>query len=311
MRAVFGPHVSAKKPLVVSSIKGNIGHCEAASGAAGLAKLLLMLREKTIPAQVGFNNINPRFADLETSGFTIPKQTMAWNHSLRTPRRAVLNNFGAAGSNTSLLLEDWVEHPRTRLGRSERSAYVFALSAKSETALKTAVDQHIEFLCGSKHPPSLADICYTATARREIHDHRISMVCTSVDDLVAQLQQQRAMSSRPAKKAAAIAFVFSGQGAMYRRMGQELMTTSPIFRDTILSSDDIIQQLDCPSIVDIISGEKDQTATWNEVEQLMAWHCACVALEYGLAKMFMSWGIMPDYVMGHRYVYFQETHIRF
>jgi len=54
-------------PLVVSSIKGNIGHCESASGAAGLAKLLLMLHEKKIPVQVGFKDVNPRFADLESS----------------------------------------------------------------------------------------------------------------------------------------------------------------------------------------------------------------------------------------------------
>lgn len=89
---------------------------------------------------------------------------------------------------------------------------------------------------------------------------------------------------------------------MYRSMGQELMTTSTTFRDIILDCDRIIQRLDCPSIIDIVSDYQGRMKTWNEVEQMMAWHCACVAVEYGLAKMFMSWGIMPDYVMGHRYV---------
>lgn len=89
---------------------------------------------------------------------------------------------------------------------------------------------------------------------------------------------------------------------MYRSMGQELMTTSTTFRDIILDCDRIIQRLDCPSIIDIISDHQGRMKIWNEVEQMMAWHCACVAVEYGLAKMFMSWGIMPDYVMGHRYV---------
>jgi acyl transferase domain-containing protein len=260
-----------------------------------------MLRERTIPAQAGFKNINPSFADLETSGFTIPRMTMPWKHSQKTPRRAVLNNFGAAGSNTSLLLEDWVEYPQAQLECPKRSAYMFAMSAKSERALQSAVDRHIEFLKGSKYPPPLADICYTATARREIHDHRISLVCASADDLVMQLQKRRITNSRPAQKATATVFVFSGQGAMYAGMGQELMTTSTIFRDIILSCDRIIQRLDCPSIIDIISNKQDRMKTWNEVEQMMAWHCACVAVEYGLAKMFMSWGIMPGYVMGHRY----------
>ncbi|KAK8134555.1 polyketide synthase [Apiospora sp. TS-2023a] len=297
IKSVFGPHVSTTNPLVVSSIKGNIGHCEAASGAAGLAKLLLMLRERTIPVQAGLKNINPSFAELESSGFVFPRRTIPWKHSQRTPRRAVLNNFGAAGSNASLLLEDWVESPKSQQHRNpQRSAYVFSLSAKSEKTLRSAVDRHIGFLKKASRLPPLADICYTATARRQIHDHRISLACTSVDDLLTQLHRYKAIDSRPAQKVPATVFVFSGQGALYRGMGQELMSTYHPFRDIILSCDRIIQGLACPSIIPILTNEQ---VTWNEVEEIIAWQCACVALEYALAKMFMSWGVIPDYVMGH------------
>lgn len=261
-----------------------------------------MLRERKIPVQVGLNDINPSFADLESSGFIIPRQTIQWNHSQRTPRRAVLNNFGAAGSNASLLLEDWVESPKTQPRNQERSAYVFALSAKSERALQSAVNRYLEFLGKAERRPSLRDICYTATARRHIHDHRISAVCTSVNDLLTRLQHCKAINSKPAQKVTAIVFVFSGQGALYHGMGQELMSTFPPFRNIIMSCDRIIQGLAYPSILSMLYKDQGRMEALNDVEQIIASQCACVALEYALARIFMSWGMMPDYVMGHRYV---------
>ncbi|KAK3337599.1 hypothetical protein B0T19DRAFT_455496, partial [Cercophora scortea] len=310
LRAVFGPHHSATKPLVLSSIKGNISHCEAASGAAGLAKLVLMLRERKLPVQAGLSNINTlllpgRENSLETSGLLIPRQTMPWHHTQRTPRRAVLNNFGAAGSNASLLLEDWVESPKSQTKGRERSAYVFALSAKSERALQAAVARHVEFLgkmMKAERRPSLKDICYTATARRQVYDHRISLAASSVDDLLTKLRRYKTIiSSRPAQRVTSTVFVFSGQGAWYQGVGRELMKTFPPFRDVILSCDKIIHAgLGFPSILGMLSdADQDTTQRLSDGEQIITSQCACVALEYALAKTFMLWGITPDWVMGH------------
>lgn len=305
MRAIFGPHHSTKKPLVISSIKGNVGHCEAASGAAGLAKLLIMLREKKIPVQAGLDKINPVFADLESSGLMIPRQTIPWAHPQRGPRRAVLNNFGAAGSNASLLLEEWVEssksHPRNQISQM-RSAYIFALSAKSEKALRSAVERYINFLEKTENRPLLRDICYTATARRQVYEHRISVACSSVNDLLTRLRVFKAVNSNPAQKVAATVFVFSGQGSLYKGMGEELFTTSPPFKATVERCDKIIRELGYPSILSMFSTNRGEINTWTDSEQIIIPQCTCVALEYALAQMFMSWGVMPDYVMGHRCV---------
>ncbi|KAK3315849.1 hypothetical protein B0H66DRAFT_559875 [Apodospora peruviana] len=304
LKAVFGPHHSPTRPLMLGSIKGNIGHCEAASGAAGLAKLLLMLRERKIPVQAAFNTVNPALAaGLDAASFIIPRQTIPWSHSsMKTPRRALLNNFGAAGSNVSLILEDWAdESPKSRT--EQRSAYVFTISAKSKRALQWAAERHVELLGNlqaQRRLPSLKDICYTATARRQNYDHRISIACKSVDDLITRLQQhvKAGVVSEPATKVSATVFVFAGQGAWYDGVGQELMKTYPPFRDTMMTCEKLIKSLngEYPSILGLLGEGKK---TLNTTEQIIASQCACVALEIGLARMFMSWGIIPDYVMGH------------
>ena len=266
-----------------------------------MAKLLLMLREKKLPVQVGFENINPRFADLESAGFIIPRKTTTWKNSQRTPRRAVLNNFGAAGSNASLLLEEWVVPRDTQPKDQERSAHVFMVSAKSRSALQTAVHQHLRFL-EVERGPSLKDICYTATARRQIYDHRFSLVCTSTNNLREMLEHYKSVNSNPAQHISVTVFVFSGQGSTYHGMGEELMYTFPPFKEVITTCDGIIQGLGFPSILSIICSDRGGAGVLDDAEQSIVSQCACVALEYALAKTFMLWGIIPKYVMGHRYV---------
>nr|ALQ32935.1 putative polyketide synthase [Fusarium sacchari] len=307
LKLVFGQHHCPSNPLIVSSIKGNIGHCEAASGAAGLAKLLLMFRQNQVPRQVGLNNLNPALGDIQSAGLVIPRSNMAWKRSAGKLRRAVLNNFGAAGSNASLLVEEWTgvsrasTHRHKRQDTPERSSYIFTLSAKSEKALESAVDRYTRFLSQCT-PASLEDICYTATARRQHYNQRISMTCNSKADLLTKLQQSNISKSQPAKDISSIAFVFTGQGALYSGMGEELMSTYPPFKDTILSCDRVIQGLglSCPSILHYATSKgKAHFEAFTHVEHLMASQCAITAVEYALANMFISWGIKPDYVMGH------------
>ncbi|KAF4332180.1 polyketide synthase [Fusarium beomiforme] len=305
LKRVFGPHHSPANPLFVTSIKGNIGHCEAASGAAGLVKLLLMFRENEIPCQVGLNNLNPALGDLDSVGLIIPRRNIEWKRSVGVPRRAVLNNFGAAGSNASLLIEEWMGKSSSQRSEPEktqsRSSYVFVLSAKSEKAIRSSLNRYISFL--TEQPgPSLEDICYTATARRQHYDHRISMTCASEPELLTKLQNYRIRESQPARRVSSTVFVFTGQGALYGGMGEELMNTYPPFKDIITSCDRILQglQLSCPSILNyIMSNRQAQLDSLNYVEHLMVAQCACIALEYALAQMFISLGVKPDYVMGH------------
>jgi acyl transferase domain-containing protein len=110
LRSVLMQGVDRSAVLHIGSIKANIGHLEAASGAAGLVNLLLMLRHKRIPRQISLRTLNPLIAPLEEDGVVIHRVDAEWVPShVGMPRVALLNNFGAVGSNTAVLLEEYVK----------------------------------------------------------------------------------------------------------------------------------------------------------------------------------------------------------
>ncbi|PQE12582.1 polyketide synthase protein [Rutstroemia sp. NJR-2017a BBW] len=298
LKIVFGEYHSQHNPLFVSSIKGNIGHCEAASGAAGLAKLLLMLKKKQVPMQTGFSSLNPKLVALKGSGIIIPRETTEWRHAGNAPRRAMLNNFGAAGSNTALLLEELCTTSEPTKG-SQRSAYVFNISAKSRNALEKSIQQYQLLLNHNGGRLSLQDISYTATARRQEYTHRVSVACTSIEDLLSKLKSINVSSLAPSKNNQSITFIFSGQGSTYKGMGEELMDTCPLFRDIIGEANEIVTSMGYPSFLGYFCKKEDKMEAPDANHQVITSQCACVAMEYALAKLLISWNITPSYVAGH------------
>ena len=287
-------------PLSVSSIKGNIGHCEAASGSAGLAKLLLMLRQGKIPVQASLRNLNPRLKPFLGDGITIPRETQRWKSIPSLPRRALLNNFGAAGSNVALLLEEYLEERSQRDNQPNRSSYLFTVSARTSGALKELLRRYQQYLKEKGPELDIRDVCYTATARRQVHEHRVSFTCSSVDDLSEQLDKVRLDQPRVKQGSRPIIFVFSGQGASYFGMGRELIETSPVFKDTVKHCDKLVEGLGFPSILHLLESKDRNTTIRSESERIISFQCACVIVEYALAKLWLSWNVLPDIVLGHR-----------
>lgn len=295
LRSAFGSNHSPTHPLVVSSIKGNIGHCEAASGAAGLAKLLLAIRHRIMPAQASFQSPNPRLKGLDDGIMVIPTENRPWKPSTE-PCRALLNNFGAAGSNGALLLEEFQNSsPGLDGTEANRSSFVFSLSAKDSNALSRMITKHKEFV-RTTQMLRLADVCYTATARRAIYSHRISLCCSSLQELMLKLENLQPETLEPNHALGPIVFVFSGQGSLYTGMGRGLFEQSPRFRQTMLHCDAVVRDLGFASFMPFIQSASDLTDTDHE---LVSSQCACFSLEYSLASLLMSWNIIPDFVIGH------------
>lgn len=259
-----------------------------------------MIRKEVVPRQAGLQQLNPRINGLGDAGIIIPTVNREWKRSGTQPRRALLNNFGAAGSNVALIVEENMVSPAKSAG-VDTSSYVFIISAQTPNALSASIRNHQEYLRDLKSNSRIKDICYTATARREIYSHRISMLCTSTEDLRAKLVNVDASRVEPTKASKAVVFVLSGQGSIYRGMSEGLMDASALFRAEILQCDNIVQDLGFPSFLFYFSKyQKDQTGL-TVSEEIVTSQCACVALEYSVAMLIMSWNVVPSHIIGHRY----------
>lgn len=294
-----------ENPLHVTSVKGNIGHAEAASGIAGLAKLLLSLEKKQIPPQASHRKLNPRLASIKDHNIIVPTRLADWKPAdhKKAPRRALLNNFGAAGSNAAVIIEEYTgqQRPAKRSVASSpnRSAYVLNISAKTPGALEQLRNSYICYI--KEHPDvRIEDLCYTATARRreEGYPHRQSIVARNVSEILSQLESpkpQPPLTSK-GKGPGRTVFVFSGQGGIYPGMGSELLTTAPRFRAAVDRCDVILSNKGFPRILPYLAGD----GSWNAEEETVVEQSACFVIEYALAQLLLYWGIRPDIVAGHR-----------
>jgi acyl transferase domain-containing protein len=288
-------------PLYVTSIKANIGHLEAASGAAGLAKLLLMLQHSCIAPQISLKNLNPRIAPLEQDHTVIATKPTPWRRLCggSVPRMAVLNNYGASGSNVALLLEEWV--PPTRGPDPGAMAFVFGMSAKTSEALEDLRAKYLEWLsdCGDGKALCLPDLAYTMTARRQVYHHRLAVAASSREELVEGLTAAEVkVTSRDGGQSKRVVFVFAGQGAYYLNMGASLYHSSPVFRNRINECDGILLSNGFVGV----RGTFDHSArnAYSLSEEIQTCQTSLFALEFALAKLWMSWGAEPVAVIGHR-----------
>ena len=262
-----------------------------------------MLGKGEIPLQAGLKTLNPRLTGLDSDVLVIPKENTPWKRSHVGQRRAMLNNFGAAGSNTALLLEELEAVSKPQDGQLARSSYVFNLSAKTPEALQESILQYQRYLDSITEEVPLKDICYTATARRQIYETRISIACSSVQDLREGIKSIDVSELNQPDHHKTLVFVFSGQGASHRGMGRELLETSSVFTEMVNKCDAILRRFDIPSVLSYIESEETSSNSRSADDTVLT-QCACVTLEYSLAKMMTSWGVIPSYMIGHRYVTF-------
>ncbi|KAF5309598.1 hypothetical protein D9611_013960 [Ephemerocybe angulata] len=287
---------SREHPLYVSSIKASIGHLEAASGAASLAKVLLMLRHETIPRQIGIRTMNQVF---ETMGqLVIPMESVPWRaQSGCMPRRAVINNYGAAGSNVSILLEDHAQIPRSASHMDTLGSLIFGMSAPNQEALEKMKSLYVAWLVKpSNQEISHLDVCFSSTARRRQHDHRIGFSTTAVDrqQFVERLTNAPVVRVRRGSKPQAI-FVYTGYGSQYPGMAKMLYETSTIFKAHIDICDAILTEHAFPTILPyLLDGSHVLVVEMSVVEQT-----ALLAFEVALSMLWRNWGINPVAVVGH------------
>lgn len=208
-----------KNKLHLTSIKGNIGHTEAASGIAGLVKLILMMKHGHIPPQVSLKTLNPRIRPLGADGAVIDTVGAAWPRTaLNSPRMGMINNFGAGGSNAAAIICEHIVFDENTPQQTEKATtFVCGLSAKSERAIVKLRDNLSTYLSQAllgPSPPLLTDVCATLTSRRQLYDNRITVTASSLTELVQKLRNAVPHNvSRSIYPGSQAVFLFSGQGS--------------------------------------------------------------------------------------------------
>ncbi|NEQ40107.1 MAG: type I polyketide synthase, partial [Okeania sp. SIO3I5] len=286
-------------PLWIASVKTNIGHLEAAAGVSGLIKVILSLQHRLLPAHLHLDQRNPKI-DWQP-WMQVPQELTPWEISGR--RLAGVSSFGFTGTNAHVILEEAPSLPENPQVDRERPLHILGLSAKSEEALyqlAQSYSQHLE-----SHPEqALANICFTANTGRLSYSHRLSLVAETKEELQEKLKAfgkgeelnglvSGVVSSSQSPK---VAMLFTGQGSQYVGMSQQLYESQPTFRNALEQCAEILQPyLDKPLLEVIYSPEADESL----LEQTAYTQPALFAIEYALYKLWESWGIKPDVVMGH------------
>src|SRR5581483_2956079 len=289
LAAVLGANRTVANPLVVSSVKTNLGHLESAAGIAGLMKVVLSLQHEYLPAHLHFHQMNPHI-DWKGVPVEIPVEGRRWPAGSEK-RRAGVSSFGFSGTNAHVILEEAPALEKTPPER-ERPLHLLALSARSEQALAELAARYREHLAGNAE--ALPDFCFTANAGRAHFEYRLAIPAASADELRQRLAQPPAASRIRSRDGVKPVFLFTGQGAQHAGMGRELYDTQPVFRKALQQCDDLLRPLLESPLLDVLYGGAAQ-----RLDQTAYTQPAMFAFEYALAELWRSWGVRPAAVLGH------------
>ena len=293
----------ADDPLLIGSVKTNVGHLEAAAGVAGVIKAVLALHHGQIPGHLHFEKPNP-FIPWAQLPIEVATALRPWPKDRR--RIIGVSSFGFSGTNAHLVLEAAPERERAKAVH-ERPAHLLVISGRTRTALDKATLQMSGVL---EHcpPEQVGDVCFTSAVGRSHFEHRLAVVGASAAELRDAVrshldgqQPQGVMCGEASlKRVPEVAFLFTGQGSQYAGMGRELYDSSPAFRAALDRCDAILTPRLGRSLVGVLypppGGESDSEALLAQT----AWtQPALFAIEYALAELWQAWGVRPSMVMGH------------
>ena len=299
---------SKDHPLHIGAVKANVGHGESVAGTTALIKVLLMFQKNAIPPHIGIKTeINPKFPkDFGKRNLHIGFEMTPWTQMNGRKRLAAVNNFGAAGGNTTMILE---EAPIRDIAEVDpRPTHIIAVSAKTKGSLAGNIERLIAHL--DAHPDiNLADLSYSTTARRYQHSHRVAIATSDVVHLKKQLTSrlENIDSVKPVGKSGPppIAFTFTGQGASYKSMNLEFYRDVPTFREHIQHLDSLAQGQGFPSFIPALDGSHPKDHAHSPVVTQLTLVCT----EISLARYWASLGIKPDVVVGHSLGEYAAMHV--
>ena len=319
---VLGEGHSHEHPLILGTVKTNIGHLAGAAGIAGLVKTILALQHKEIPPNLHLETPNPHipWKDIPVR---VPTCALLWPATSQ-PRRAGVSSFGWSGTNAHVILE---EAAATMASTDPaRSRQLFVFSARTEQVLDQATVRLAAYFkgldsAGKPEKNVLADLAYTAQVGRQAFAHRRAFVCENLAEAIQILEEHdesRLMTGIDGEARRQVAFLFAGLGEQYPGMAAELYEHEEIFRQVVDQCCLFLQPLlgrdlhsylfpsDRQSSFDAVlpetklrlPGQKQNDPSHTLQQTSLAQPMAFIT-EYALARLLMHWGILPQVMLGY------------
>ncbi len=308
----------------IGSVKSNFGHLDRAAGVAGLIKTVLALREEVLPPTLHFEEPNPKI-ELAASPFFVNNKRLEWKSNGR-PRRAGVNSLGVGGTNVHVVLE---EAPQRQPSGVSRAWQLLPISARTVAARDTASSSLASLLLresmGSTAKSPLPDVAFTLQMGRREFEQRRFAVTRDAEEAVAQLAAPDAdgvSCGRARKMPPRVVFLFP-TGDHYLDMSAGLYQQEAVFRQEVdrcaelledeldgidlrqllfsgMPADAVARTKSPPSLRHLLGrggGERDEAA--GPLNELRFSQPATFVVEYALARLLMSWGILPQALIGH------------
>ena len=332
--AVYGRGRSEDRPLLMGSVKTNIGHLETAAGAAALIKVVLAMRHGLIPKHLHFRDPSPHL-EWDALPMRVVSQATDWPHEPHRQALAGVSAFGISGTNAHVVVEAYgtPDNAQTAPGESRfpkglptpvaaslpdslaesppvpeklgsRATRVLPLSAKSDTALRRLAGRYLEWLAardgltsGDAAPSALlADLAWTAGIGRSHFSHRAAVVFEDGEQLRDGLKSLAASDREPEpRQTVAVAFAFADQDARCVGTGEALYHSEPVFRAVLNRCEELFREHCGESLLAGLFGQNDA----SEAQDPAAARAACYALQCALTALMASVGVRPTIVVGN------------
>jgi len=313
---VLGAGRTPEQPnLLIGSVKTNLGHLEGAAGIAGFIKGVLTAHHGVAPPNLHFHKPNPGIL-FEERRIEVPTRPIPLQRNGR-PFTVGVNSFGAGGSNAHAVLQELaansadLENPEPTNTRASGGAKLYMISSANRDSLRTLALRHADFLqansllanSSSASQHRFEDIAFSAFTRRSRYAHLLAVVGESASDVEdhlrkfadGQVDREALAMSIKRRLEPKLAFVFSGQGGQWARMGLQLMDREPVFRHWMQECDALFQSLAGWSLL----AELDKDEADSRVNHTVVVQPAVMAVQISLVKLYEHYGIRPAAVVGH------------
>jgi non-ribosomal peptide synthase protein (TIGR01720 family) len=279
----------------IGSVKTNIGHLGVTAGVASVIKAALSLKHKVIPESLNYETPNPKL-DIENSPFYVVNKLERIEPG-EYPARAGISSLGIGGTNAHIVME---EPPQAESSES-RAWQLLMLSAKTPSALDKMTENLSSYMAKTSDE-HIADVAYTLQVGRKGFGFRRAFVVSAdkLGRIASNIAPAKGFTSKKPEKQKKIVFMFPGGGTQYVNMARDLYEQEPLFKQTLDSCAALFKRKMDLNLIDLIYPDdariEQNTAILQRPKNFFA---ALFAVEYSLAKLWMSWGVKPDAMIGH------------